>query len=150
MHPIILLIFALGLWIYAEYNFKTRGRIISGLLVFIIVIGGHHFIAHVANSYERDFYISALKDLSEIEVGEKRKDYDQLILRYTEAAMSDGIITFRGASALKSETRKLKDKYSEKTEPNHTLQTTTRSSPTSTIFSECDPIVNSVRVVSDR
>ena len=145
MHPIIILILALGLWIYAEYNFKIRGRIISGLLVFLIVIGGHHFISHISHSYERDFYISALKDLSEIEVGEKRKDYDQLILRYTEAAMKDGAITFYGASALKSETRKLKDKYSKTTEPNQPLQTMTMTVPVA-----AEPLCGPAIVMSDR
>ena len=36
------------------------------------------------------------------------------------------------------------------TEPNQTLQTTTRSSQFSTIFKQCDTTQNPVRVVSDR
>jgi hypothetical protein len=135
---------AVGLWIYAECRMRKAFRIGFGILALAILLCSYHIAGSIAQSYEKIYYQMAVRNLVEIESGDKRKDYDTMLSGYLEASSSDGVHQFHGSSFLRRETNKLKQKYGKTTEPNQapetTILTVTDRAPSSTLRASEDRV----------
>jgi hypothetical protein len=89
----------------------AAARIGFAIIAFATSLAGYHVVGSIAQNYEKTYYRRAIQNLVEMESGEKRKDYADMLSGYIKASSADGIHQFYGSSFLHGATEKLKDKY---------------------------------------
>jgi len=143
------------------YQAKKRGRLIARKLELMQswIADVAHPQANLIKTRDETIEIACLSEENEVEVEELERvsrSLTAMLVISSIVMIASTVLAAKGFSLWYDRVQVYQDQLlrseaeeKRKTEPNQSLQTTTRSSPTSTIFSRCDSSQYSVRVASD-